>query len=59
MDWGRYLRALDARRRQNAERLRTQFLDNVIKESDIPERTWELIDEHDALMGDGGENGRA
>lgn len=52
MDWNRFLRSLEAERAEQIEVRRSLYLANRIKADEISAAEWDVIDAHDAMMGD-------
>lgn len=52
IDWGRHQRAFEAQFRLDIEELREKTLTGKASAKDLPESVWDVIREHDALVGD-------
>lgn len=50
MDWGRFLRAVDAERIESIERRRLLFLNDKAKADILDDDEWAQIDEHDEMV---------
>lgn len=53
MDYGRFLRAVEAERMEALERKRRLYLEDKLKAKDVTEDEWDALAEHDRMMGDG------
>ena len=54
MDYGRFLRAVEAERMEGLERKRRLYLDDKLKAKDMTEAEWAAFAEHDRMVGDDG-----